>query len=405
MNEKALVKPSFTEQPIVYNIAEEGMAALEKMWETVPDCSDNESYKTVKEGIRDIVSLRTSLEARRKELKRESLDYGKRVDSVASGFKGRLEAVESKLKEAKAVVDKKKEAEKEAKRLKEQARVDAIQGQIDDIRRMAIVQPGFSSETIQTGIKALEGMDICESLFMEFVDPAAAARRQSVSTLKQHLEHKLAEENAAEERRIEQERIAKEQAEEAERVRIEQEKVAAERAELEKLRAEQAERERVAKEKADREQAERDAKAREEQLIREKELAEERAAQEEKLRKEQEAAEEKRRKAEAEDAERRRVEQAKIDAERRELAEKQRIVREEEERQQAEREAQEAEKARIEKERLSLELQSERRSEMTAAISKCYPTDDMQMDDDDLFVRAIADEIIAGNIPHVKYTG
>jgi hypothetical protein len=123
-----------TDTPIVYSVTDEALKSLEEKWTEIPDCSDKKNYEVVRKGISEVVGLRTSVEKRRKELKADSLEYGRRVDSAAKSIKDRLVAIETPLKAAKGKVDDAKRLEKERKAKIEKDRVDGILAKITAIR-------------------------------------------------------------------------------------------------------------------------------------------------------------------------------------------------------------------------------------------------------------------------------
>lgn len=69
-----------------------------------------QQYKVVQAALSDLRSARTEIEKRRKELKADSLEYGKKVDAAAKFLTAQIEAIEAPLKASKAAADRKKEA-------------------------------------------------------------------------------------------------------------------------------------------------------------------------------------------------------------------------------------------------------------------------------------------------------
>ncbi len=88
------------------------------------DLAIKENYQAVAAGIRRCVKIRSAIEKRREELKKDSLEYGRRVDAVAKLLTAEVEKIEGPLADAKAKHDQTIEearlaAEAEAKRLAE----------------------------------------------------------------------------------------------------------------------------------------------------------------------------------------------------------------------------------------------------------------------------------------------
>ena len=72
---------------------------------TIIDLNDTEGYKEVADALKFIVKRRTSIEEKRKELKADSLAYGKAVDARAREITQMLSPIEEHLREQKEKVD------------------------------------------------------------------------------------------------------------------------------------------------------------------------------------------------------------------------------------------------------------------------------------------------------------
>lgn len=101
---------------VVYQITEEDInAKLAKYTGLTADTP--QGYELVRLAIGDLRNARVAIEKRRKELKADSLEYGRKVDAVAKHLTEKIEAIEQPLKAAKATVDDEKariKAEQEA---------------------------------------------------------------------------------------------------------------------------------------------------------------------------------------------------------------------------------------------------------------------------------------------------
>lgn len=244
-----------------------------------------EGYERVHRAIMLLVPMRTAIEKRRKVLKADSLEYGRRVDAEAKRLTGLIEEIELPLRSAKDAIDEerrresarlfeeakaKREAEEKAARDAEEARLKAIRDA--ETARLKAEREQFEREK------------------------AAAAEEQAKRDAEAR---RLEAEQAAERARLERERQAADAAARAEREKIEAER-----------RAVQAEKERLDRiefERQAREKAEAEAK------INAERLAKERAKKAEEARLAAEAAEKARLAAEAEEA--RRIEAARPDVE------------------------------------------------------------------------------------------
>jgi hypothetical protein len=237
---------------------------------------------------------RIAVEKARKAAKAPVLALGRSIDAFASQIEQQLLEGESNYDDQIKAEEARKEADKEAKRAAEQARVDGHRQRISALAVAPSVAMLPSAE-IADRFSALKATRIGAE-FEEFEAEACAAKNAALGTLADW--HDAAEQREEEARRIE-----------------------AERAELARLRAEQAERERIAAEQAAKDQAA--ARAAQEEENRKAAAARAQA--------DKEAAE---RRAEADRiaAAERAADQARIDAERAELgrqrAEAERVARE-----------------------------------------------------------------------------
>jgi hypothetical protein len=239
----------------------------------------------------ELVKLRTSLEAKRKELKAPALERSRLIDAEAAHITGEIVALERPIDEQIKADEQRREAEREAKRQAEALRLRLIMDKINGIRALAMLPAGTKAADIAAGVAHAEGLELFEADFEEQLPAAERARGEVLGKL-QAL-HAAAVEHEAEQARIAAERaelarLRSEQAEQAriaaEAARVQQARIAAEQqAERDRLATErrqieaaaQAERERVASLEA--EQRRQQAAAEAEQRRAAQALADERA--------------------------------------------------------------------------------------------------------------------------------
>ena len=93
---------------IKYSVTEQSLKEIEEQYHPslIPaDLSDKENYEMVRKGIAHVRGLRGDVESKRKELKKDALEFGRKVDEAAKQIKDRLLAVETPMKEAKQNYD------------------------------------------------------------------------------------------------------------------------------------------------------------------------------------------------------------------------------------------------------------------------------------------------------------
>lgn len=112
---------------VVYEVTDDAIA-LKRGKYSLLKADTPQGYEQVRLAIADLRETRVAIEKRRKELKADSLEYGRKVDAVAKHLTEQIEAIESPLKALKAAVDEEKarvKAEKEAAAQKAIAEVEA----------------------------------------------------------------------------------------------------------------------------------------------------------------------------------------------------------------------------------------------------------------------------------------
>jgi hypothetical protein len=98
-----LIKRELTKYDAVVPAVNE--LAKEFMPLKIQSLDDKDGYNEVYKALRFIVSKRTAVEEKRKELKADSLAYGRAVDARAKEITSMLEPIESHLKNEKLRID------------------------------------------------------------------------------------------------------------------------------------------------------------------------------------------------------------------------------------------------------------------------------------------------------------
>ena len=298
-----------------YNATEVALADLRtKYADAAFDLTTVAGNKAARAARLELVTLRTTLEKKRKELKEPALEYSRRIDSEAKRITAAILELESPIDEQIKADEARREREKAEREAAERARVETIVARLEAIKGTVAKAAGRSSVVIQAAIESLKAQVIDDS-FEEFRERAEAARTAALNELRAMHARVVQQEEEA--RRVREEREAlrrereaqeaaaakaraAEEAAAAERRRLEDEARAAREAEL-KAEADRLAREREAFEQAQREQAAREAAARAEQEAAERK---EREAREAKERAEREAREAEERAARQREAQR-----------------------------------------------------------------------------------------------------
>lgn len=326
-----------------YNPIAAGLADLRTRYENVAwDLRTVKGNNDARAARKELVSLRTGLEAKRKELKEPVLERAKLIDSEAKRITAELLKIETPIDEQIKADEARRETERREREAAEAKRVASIMVRINAIASMPADLAGRSWIVIENAIQDLQNAPKFD--FAEFAEQAENTTRATVVRLNELADASKAAEDAARKLAEERAELARQQAEAkrlaeveaakvAEAQRIERERLAAERKEMERQQAEAArvlaeqqriERDRIEAERA--EQSRKDAEVRRIQAERDRIDREARAAEQAKI-----------------DAENKRVadelaqQQAKIDAQRAEI---ERAAREQQEREHAAAQAQ-----------------------------------------------------------------
>jgi len=210
---------------VEYNLTDDAIKKLSKQFANA-NINDDDGYKHVKAAISTIVSYRSGIEKRRKELKADSLDWGRKIDAEAKRITALLVEIETPLK---ALKD---EAEAEAKRKKEEAakiereRIEIIRNKISGFNARNMILVGKDSEQLADIISDINSVVISEDEYQEFASQAEGVLAASKGILKKEYDD-----------RVEFEAQQVKAAQEAAELKAQQDKIAAEK---KKLKEEQA---------------------------------------------------------------------------------------------------------------------------------------------------------------------
>lgn len=227
-----------------YNVTEKALAlARDKYLNLTFDLGTKEGMEVARVSRRELVTLRTSLEAKRKELKAPALEHTRLIDAEAKRITAEIEALEAPI-DAKITAfeaaEKAKKAEREAK---EAARVAAIEARIEAIRVAPMNAAGSSSAHIEQTLAGAKAFIVDES-FGELRIKAEAVHAVALEQLTNLLADKLAQEAEAARLKAEREALDAKAKADQEQARLDfaeaERKIAAERAEFKRVQDEHA---------------------------------------------------------------------------------------------------------------------------------------------------------------------
>ena len=250
---------------ITYPCSETAIAELRQQYAGMT-CDTPENYEATRKAIGTIRSYRVAIEQRRKDLKADSLAWGKKVDAVAKELTNALMSIEEPLKIAKQAVDDEKEKQRreaelaelrkieeeiQLKRAEEEARLRVAREAED--KRLAEERDRLAAEKAKFDEERKKILAEADELRKKAAEERAK-RDAEARAERERLEVEINARREAEKKKIDAERKANDDAQ-----RIAQAKIDAENKRLaeERDRLEKMEREQLAKEKSEREEKER----------------------------------------------------------------------------------------------------------------------------------------------------
>jgi len=290
---------------IDYGTSEDELKTLAAKFANITQVTTRKEFDAAQAAVTTLVRARSRIENRRKELKSESLEFGRLVDSTAKNLIAVVTPEEQRIDALIEAVKRQKEVEKAERERVEKDRIGAILARIDDIVKVPAAHQRSASALVLAAQSAVVAL-LIDDTYQEFTQRAQEAKDNAIAELTELHQGALHDERLAEQERLERGRIAIEQKAEAERL-------ANERAELDAIRKHQLAEQAARLEKETQERAEIARQKAELAAEREKVEAEKRAEllriEQQKKAEEQAAADEKQKEAD-------RIKQERMDKER-----------------------------------------------------------------------------------------
>lgn len=159
---------------------------------------DATGLELAKAGVKELTSTRTKLEAKRKELKADSLEYGRRVDAKAKEIQAAIEAIEKPIREEVARIEAEKEALKRAEETRRIGILTTAGFQLVGERYQVGTVGNYFDNIMEMDAKAFAEFATQGSLERERLDKEEADRKKQLEEYEakqkemQELEQKLA---------------------------------------------------------------------------------------------------------------------------------------------------------------------------------------------------------------------
>lgn len=228
-----VVEAAPTQQRVAaYNKTEAGLAKLrDKFQGATFDLTTTKGDKEARQARKELVGMRTSLEALRKEKKAPHLAACKLLDDEAKRITNEILALEKPIDEQIRADEVRREQERAQREAEERARLEKARVRISEIQRMAASVMAGTSDQIRARITEVKSIVVDEA---EFGDLAGAAA-STVEMVSMQLESLLSTVVMREEQA---EAMRKQREEHEAALRKQQEELASQRADLERQRQE-----------------------------------------------------------------------------------------------------------------------------------------------------------------------
>ncbi len=192
-----------------YSKTEAALAELRTKYEGIAfDLTTTKGDKEARTARKELVTLRTSLEAKREELKAPALEFGKKIDGEAKRITAEIVALENEI-DLQIKADEKRRADEKAEKERIEAeRVSTLRAKVTAIWALVDKCYGIHSERIAKGIAMVQAIDTSPVVFFELSGDAEQTRSETVKAMQAM--HAAAVEREAEAARIEAQRVENE---------------------------------------------------------------------------------------------------------------------------------------------------------------------------------------------------
>jgi hypothetical protein len=194
---------------VQYSKTEAALSDLRGKYKGVAyDLTTTKGDKEARAARLELITLRTSLEKKRKEFKAPALEFGKKIDSEAARITIEILELENPIDQQIKADEFRRAAEKAERDRIEAARVQALRDKIAAIWALVDKCHGISAERIAKGIAQVEQIDTSPVVFAEYSNDAERTRAETLKAMRGM--HEKAIEREAESARVEAQRVENE---------------------------------------------------------------------------------------------------------------------------------------------------------------------------------------------------
>lgn len=184
---------------------------------TLPPAKEKEGYELRRKTIADLRKIRTQIESRRKELKADSLEYGRRIDAFAKYYTAQIMAIEEPLRLEKEAVDQEKENERKEReaKIRAQQEEEARQRIAAEEARLKEIRDAEDKRIKEEQAKREAELEVERAKLRE-----AAARLQKIEAEQREAQQKAEQEHLARLQIIEKQTLEAQERQRAEQAKI-----------------------------------------------------------------------------------------------------------------------------------------------------------------------------------------
>ena len=203
--------------PVQYNLTQERLNQLAVDYDPdlIPHAEEvgDEGYEVVHAKAMAIVKVRTNIENVRKDLKKDSLDWGRKVDGEAKRLTKIVADLEAPWKKVKFDLEEAERLRAEAEIEAERVRLTGIENLIAGMRELANGLINADTTMIQSRIDKLKGVILTEKIFEDYLEAATVTKQIVGEQLAEAYKARDAFEMGQVAMEVEQKKLAEEKAE------------------------------------------------------------------------------------------------------------------------------------------------------------------------------------------------
>jgi hypothetical protein len=137
----------------------------------------DEGYEIVHSKVMSIIKVRTNIDKVRKTLKKDALDWGRKVDGEAKRLTKIVEDLETPWRKVKFDIEEAESMRQEEERIAEMEKLQEIEGKIADMRELTSDLINGDTALIQNRMNKLTMTEVTEEVFGDYLEAATVTKQ------------------------------------------------------------------------------------------------------------------------------------------------------------------------------------------------------------------------------------